>query len=81
MTSANGHLTHTNNLIVEEKETNLMSVVIVFYLISSMLAEHVSDINTSIIRNLRLFYCITTLVVCGNPATPKQEHTTNVVIQ
>ena len=26
-------------------------------------AQHVSDINTSIIRSLRLFYCITTLVV------------------
>jgi len=28
-------------------------------------AQHVSDINTSIIRCLRLFYCITTLVVCS----------------
>ena len=28
-------------------------------------AEHVSDINTSIIGSLRLFYCITTLVVCS----------------
>ena len=28
-------------------------------------AQHVSDINTSIIRSLRLFYCITTLVVCS----------------
>jgi len=27
-------------------------------------AQHVSDINTSIIRSLQLFYCITTLVVC-----------------
>ena len=27
--------------------------------------QHVSDINTSIIRSLRLFYCITTLVVCS----------------
>ena len=27
-------------------------------------AQHVSDINTSIIMNLRLFYCIATLVVC-----------------
>jgi len=26
-------------------------------------AQHVSDINTSIIRSLRLFYCFTTLVV------------------
>ena len=28
-------------------------------------AQHVSDINTSIIRSLRLLYCITTLVVCS----------------
>ena len=28
-------------------------------------AQHISDINTSIIRSLRLFYCITTLVVCS----------------
>ena len=28
-------------------------------------AQHVSDINTSIFRSLRLFYCITTLVVCS----------------
>ena len=28
-------------------------------------AQHVSDINTSIIRSLRLFYCITTLVECS----------------
>jgi len=28
-------------------------------------AEHVSDINTSIIRSQRVFYCITTLVVCS----------------
>ena len=27
--------------------------------------QHVSDLNTSIIRRLRLFYCITTLVVCS----------------
>ena len=28
-------------------------------------AQHVSDINISIIRSLRLFYCITTLVACS----------------
>ena len=28
-------------------------------------AQHVSDINTAIIRNLRLFFFITTLVVCS----------------
>jgi len=27
--------------------------------------QDVSDINISIIRSLRLFYCITTLVVCS----------------
>ena len=36
-----------------------MSLVIKIY------AQHVSDINTSIIRSLRLFYCITTLFVCS----------------
>jgi len=49
-----------------------------------------AEINTSIIRSLRLFYCITTLVVCSGfnvcwsfgvagippqPATPKLQHT------
>ena len=29
-------------------------------------AQHVSDINTSIIRSLRLFCCITTLVMCSH---------------
>ena len=33
--------------------------------ISLVYARHISDINTSIIRSLRLFYCITTLVVCS----------------
>jgi len=28
-------------------------------------AQNVSDINTSIIRSLRLFYYITTMVVCS----------------
>ena len=28
-------------------------------------AQHVSDINTSINSSLRLFYCITILVVCS----------------
>jgi len=40
-----------------------MSQFIKFYFTSSML-NNVSDINTSIIRSLRLFYCITPLVVC-----------------
>jgi len=36
-----------------------MSLAILFHFLC---AQHVSDINTSIIRSLRLFYCITTLV-------------------
>jgi len=41
-----------------------MSQFIKFYFTSSML-NLFSDINTSITRSLRLFYCITTLVVCS----------------
>ena len=52
-------------------------------------ARHVSDINTSIIRSLRLFYCVLQPAtrIPPQPATPKlqhtskKEHTTNVVIQ
>jgi len=39
-----------------------MSLAILFHF---FYAQHVSDINTSIIRSLRLFYCNTTLVVCS----------------
>ena len=38
-------------VIVEEQKTNLMSLAILFHLC----AQHVSDINISIIRSLRLF--------------------------
>jgi len=71
-----------------------MSLAVLFH---SLCAQHVSGINISIIRSLRLFCWITILVVCScfslqhgyhaNPTTPKhqhtsnQEHTTNVVIQ
>jgi len=41
---------------------DLISLAILFHFLC---AQHVSDINTSIIRSLRLFYCITTLVVCS----------------
>jgi len=41
-----------------------MSLVIKF-LFHFFYAQHVSNINTSISRSLRLFYCITTLVVCS----------------
>jgi len=51
-------------VIVEEQETNLMSLAILFHF---FYVQHNSDINTSIIRSLRLFYCITTLVdQCGD---------------
>jgi len=43
-----------------EKKTNLMSLAILFHFFC---AQHVSDINVSIIRNLRLFCWITTLDV------------------
>ena len=45
---------------VEEWKTNLMSLVILFYLLC---AQYVSDINISIFRSLRLCWWITTSVV------------------
>ena len=39
-----------------------MSLAILFHFLR---AQHILDINISIIRSLRLFYCITTLVVCS----------------
>jgi len=47
-------------VIVEEKKTNLMSLAIIFHFLC---AQHVSDINISIIRSLQLFCWITTSVV------------------
>ena len=47
-------------VIVEEQKSNLMSLAILF---NFLCAQHVSDINISIIRSLRLFCWITTLVV------------------
>ena len=47
-------------VIVEEEKTNLMSLTILFHFLC---AQHISDINISIIRTLRLFCWITTLVV------------------
>ena len=47
-------------VIVEEWKTNLMSLVILFHFLC---AQHVSDINISIIRSLRLCWWITTSVV------------------
>jgi len=49
-------------VIVEEQKTNFMSLVILFHFLCT---QHVSDINTSIIRSLRLFCWITTLVYCS----------------
>jgi len=49
-------------VIVQEWKTNLMSLTILFHLLC---AQHVSDINISIIRSLRLFCWITILVVCS----------------
>ena len=46
--------------IVEEWKTNLMSLVILFHILC---AQHVSDINISILRSLRLCWWITTSVV------------------
>ena len=47
-------------VIVEEWKTNLKSFAISFHFLC---AQHVSDINISITRSLRLFCWITTLVV------------------
>ena len=47
-------------VIVEEQETNLMSLALLFHFLC---AQNVSDINIPIIRSLRLFCWITTLVV------------------
>ena len=45
---------------VDEWKTNLMSLAILFHLLC---AQHVSDINISIFKNLRLCWWITTSVV------------------
>ena len=47
-------------VIVEERKTNLMSLAILFHFLC---AQHVSDVNISIIRTLRLRCWITTSVV------------------
>ena len=46
--------------VVDEWKTNLMSLTILFHLLC---AQHVSDINISIFRSLRLCWWITTSVV------------------
>jgi len=47
-------------VIVEEQKTHLMSLAILFHFLCT---QHVSDINISIIRSLRLCCWITTSVV------------------
>ena len=47
-------------VVVEEWETNLMSLAILFHFLC---AQHVSDINISIFRSLRLCWWFTTSVI------------------
>ena len=54
------HSLETLSVIVDEWKTNLMSLAILFH---SLCAQHVSDINISIFRSLRLCWRITTSVV------------------
>jgi hypothetical protein len=56
-------------VIVEERKTNLMSLAILFHVLC---AQHVSDINISIIRRLRLLL---------NYHIRSENKTTDVVIQ
>jgi len=51
-----------NEFIVENKRPAWCHLIFLFHFLC---AQHVSDINISIIRSLRLFCCITTLVVCS----------------
>jgi len=50
------------NVIVENKRPTWCHLLFLFHFLC---AQHVSDINISIIRSLRLFCWITTLVVCS----------------
>jgi len=54
-------LIHRNNWrIIDQPDVTIYYVLFHFFY-----AQHVSDINTSIISGLRLFYCMTTLVMCS----------------
>ena len=53
-------LQHRTRCTVDEYKTNLMSLAILFHFLC---AQHVSDINISFIRSLRIFCWIATLVV------------------
>ena len=74
-------------VIVDEWKTNLMSLAILFHLVC---AQHVSDINISIFRSLRLCwwwcsFCRLKHKLCFSlqnehhpkPAAPNLQHTTN----
>ena len=56
-------------VIVEEYKTNLMLLAILFHFLC---AQHVSDINMSIIRSFSLRHRHH-----SNPAAPNLQHTTN----
>jgi len=49
-------------VIVENKKNNLISLTVLFHFLC---AQHVLDINISIIRSSQLFCLITTLVMCS----------------
>jgi len=67
-------------------QIDIISYYILFHF---FYAQYISDINTSIIRSLRVFYCITTLVVCScfdvlspchtdtNPTQPHRKSNTH----
>jgi len=58
LVKSNIFVTILNTQNTRETNVNLYWVLFHFFC-----AQHVSDINTSIIRSLRLFYCIITFVI------------------
>ena len=59
-------------VIVEEWKTNLMSLAILFHFLC---AQHVSDINISIIRSSRLCWITTSVLQPAKRTLPKTSHT------
>ena len=57
---ANYKIINKTTLIAEERKTNLMSLGNLFHVLCT---RHVSDLNISIVRSLRQFCWITTMVV------------------
>ena len=57
--------THTHRYIYIWRIRDQLDVTSYYILFHFFYVQHVSDINISVIRNLRPFYCITTLVVCS----------------